>query len=58
MDEHKLSILPTDFLFQRVKTGTALSSLYRTIAAGIGGTAMPVWKPPLTDRDSGPSPTT
>ena len=49
--EHKLSILPTDFLFQRVKTGTAPASLYRTIAAGIGGTAMPVWKPPLGDRD-------
>jgi cytochrome c553 len=51
VDEHKLMLLPTDFLFQRVKTGTALPSLYRTIAAGIGGTAMPVWKPPLADRD-------
>jgi mono/diheme cytochrome c family protein len=49
--DHKLSILPTDFLFQPIKTGTALSSLYRTIASGVGGTAMPVWKPPLTDRD-------
>jgi mono/diheme cytochrome c family protein len=49
--EHKLVILPTDFLLQRVKTGAALPALYRTIAAGIGGTAMPVWKPPLGDRD-------
>jgi mono/diheme cytochrome c family protein len=49
--EHKLSILPTDFLFQRIKTGASLGSLYRTIASGIGGTAMPVWKPPLADRD-------
>jgi len=49
--DHKLSILPTDFLLQRVKTGTALASLYRTIGSGIGGTAMPVWKPPLGDRD-------
>jgi mono/diheme cytochrome c family protein len=49
--EHKLVILPTDFLLQRVKTGTALPALYRTIASGIGGTAMPVWKPPLGDRD-------
>jgi mono/diheme cytochrome c family protein len=49
--DHKLVILPTDFLFQPVKTGTSLPSLYRAIAAGIGGTAMPVWKPPLTDKD-------
>jgi mono/diheme cytochrome c family protein len=49
--EHKLSLLPTDFLFQPVKTGTDLGSLYRTIASGVGGTAMPVWKPPLGDRD-------
>jgi mono/diheme cytochrome c family protein len=49
--DHKLLILPTDFLLQRVKTGTALPALYRTIAAGVGGTAMPVWKPPLGDRD-------
>jgi mono/diheme cytochrome c family protein len=51
VDGHKLVILPTDFLFQRVKVGTSLPALYRTIAAGIGGTAMPVWKPPLGDRD-------
>jgi mono/diheme cytochrome c family protein len=49
--EHKLIILPTDFLLHRVKSGTALPALYRTIASGIGGTAMPVWKPPLGDRD-------
>ena len=49
--DHKVSILPTDFLFQRIKTGTALPSLYRAIASGVGGTAMPVWKPPLSDRD-------
>ena len=51
VDGHKLAILPTDFLFQRVKSGTDLATLYRTIASGVGGTAMPVWKPPLTDRD-------
>jgi mono/diheme cytochrome c family protein len=49
--DHKLAILPTDFLLQPVKNGTTLPSLYRTIAAGVGGTAMPVWKPPLDDRD-------
>jgi mono/diheme cytochrome c family protein len=49
--EHKLVILPTDFLLQRIKAGTTLPALYRTIAAGVGGTAMPVWKPPLADRD-------
>jgi mono/diheme cytochrome c family protein len=51
VDGHKQVILPTDFLFQSVKTGSDLPSLYRTIAAGVGGTAMPVWKPPLGDRD-------
>lgn len=51
VDGHKLVVLPTDFLFQRVKTGTSLPALYRAIAAGIGGTAMPVWKPPLGDND-------
>jgi cytochrome c553 len=50
-DGRKQLVLPTDFLFQRIKSGSAPASLYRTIAAGIGGTAMPVWKPPLTDRD-------
>jgi mono/diheme cytochrome c family protein len=49
--DHKMVILPTDFLFQRVKTGNSLPALYRAIAAGIGGTAMPVWKPPLGDKD-------
>jgi hypothetical protein len=51
VDGHKMLLLPTDFLFQRIKAGTSPAAIYRTIAAGIGGTAMPVWKPPLTDRD-------
>jgi mono/diheme cytochrome c family protein len=51
IDGHRLLAMPTDFLFQRVKNGTSLVSLYRTIASGIGGTAMPTWKGVLTDGD-------
>ena len=50
-DGHKQSILATDFLYQRVKNGTTPVSLYRTIAAGIGGTAMPYWKAAVKDAD-------
>ncbi len=39
----KISFLPPDFLFHRIKNGTSLQSIYRTIAAGIPGTAMPSW---------------
>ncbi len=41
--DHKLQILPVDFLFHQVKNGTDLPDLYRSIACGIGGTAMPNW---------------
>lgn len=47
----KLSVLPTDFLFHRIKNGTTPEALYRTIAAGIGGTAMPFWKASIKDAD-------
>lgn len=47
----KVGFLPTDFLFHTVKNGIALPALFRTIAAGIGGTAMPTWKGSLKDED-------
>lgn len=49
--DKKIGVLPTDFLFHPIKTGTEPVSLFRTIAAGIGGTAMPTWKGSLKDED-------
>jgi len=39
-----VSILPPDFTRQPLRSGTELEDLFRTIAAGVGGTAMPSWK--------------
>jgi mono/diheme cytochrome c family protein len=47
----KLSILPTDFLFHRLKTGTSTLAIFRTVAAGIDGAAMPTWKGAIKDPD-------
>jgi mono/diheme cytochrome c family protein len=49
--DQKIDILPTDFLFHPIKNGARLESLYRSIAAGIGGTAMPQWKGALKDPE-------
>jgi mono/diheme cytochrome c family protein len=46
-----ISFLPTDFLSSVIKNGTAPEALFRTIAAGIGGTAMPTWKGAVRDED-------
>jgi mono/diheme cytochrome c family protein len=46
-----IKILPIDFLFHRVKNGTSLEELYRSIASGIGGTAMPMWRGSLPEED-------
>jgi mono/diheme cytochrome c family protein len=46
---HPISFIPTDFLQQRVKNGTDPLALFRTIAGGIGGTAMPQWKGAIPD---------
>ena len=46
-----ISVLPTDFLHHVVKNGTAPEALFRTIAAGIGGTAMPTWKGAVREQD-------
>jgi mono/diheme cytochrome c family protein len=45
------TIVPTEFTAQRLKNGSAVVDLYRTIATGIGGTAMPTWKDALEERD-------
>ena len=40
-----------DFPRQRLKGGSSLADLYRTVASGIGGTAMPTWKGALEEND-------
>ncbi len=44
-------LVPTEFTTQRLKNGSSLTDLYRTVAAGIGGTAMPTWKDALEEKD-------
>jgi mono/diheme cytochrome c family protein len=41
---YTVSILPPDFTRTPVRSGDELTDLYRTIASGVGGTAMPSWK--------------
>jgi mono/diheme cytochrome c family protein len=50
-----VSILPPDFLRTDLRSGDALPDLYRTIASGVGGTAMPAWiaTAPYTDASTG-----
>ncbi|MEE9219290.1 MAG: c-type cytochrome [Acidobacteriota bacterium] len=45
------TLLPPDFTRQRMKSGSSLEDFYRTIAAGVGGTAMPTWKGALEEQD-------
>jgi mono/diheme cytochrome c family protein len=49
--DYGVKILPPDFVRDPVRSGEALTDLYRTIASGIGGTAMPAWKGALPDDD-------
>lgn len=43
MDSDSKTIFAPDFLRDQVKSGTQVRDLYRSIAAGITGTAMPTW---------------
>jgi mono/diheme cytochrome c family protein len=43
-------VYPPDFTFHPLRSGSELPDLYRTIAAGIGGTAMPTWKGALDEQ--------
>ncbi|MBI3182960.1 MAG: c-type cytochrome [Myxococcales bacterium] len=49
--EYGEQLLPSDFLSSIVRAGTTEEDLYRTIASGIGGTAMPTWKGALPEED-------
>jgi mono/diheme cytochrome c family protein len=49
--DYGVKILPPDFLFNELRGGDASEDVYRAIAAGIGGTAMPTWKNVLPESD-------
>lgn len=44
-------ILPPDFTFNLLRAGESIPDIARTIASGVGGTAMPTWKNVLPDGD-------
>jgi len=45
------AIVPPDFTFHPLRAGDSVAEIARTIASGIGGTAMPTWKNVLPDLD-------
>ncbi len=49
--DYGVKILPPDFTFDRLRGGDGLPDIYRAIASGIGGTAMPTWKNVLPEAD-------
>ena len=49
--DYGVKILPPDFTFNELRGGEGLDDIYRAVAAGIGGTAMPTWKNVLPDPD-------
>jgi mono/diheme cytochrome c family protein len=49
--DYGVKILPPDFTFNDLRGGDTLPDIYRAIAAGIGGTAMPTWKNVLPETD-------
>ncbi len=49
--DYGVKILPPDFTFDRLRGGDELADIYRAIASGIGGTAMPTWKNVLPEAD-------
>jgi len=49
--DYGVKILPPDFTFNDLRGGDTLPDIYRAIASGIGGTAMPTWKTVLPEAD-------
>jgi mono/diheme cytochrome c family protein len=49
--DYGYKLMPPDFTRDHVRSGETLEDIYRTIASGIGGTAMPTWKGALPDDD-------
>lgn len=50
-EAYKVKLLPPDFTRHPIKSGQTNRDLFRTIASGIGGTAMPMWKGSIDDSD-------
>ena len=46
-----VKVLPPDFTVNDVRSGESVENLYRVLAAGIPGTAMPAWKGSLPEED-------
>jgi mono/diheme cytochrome c family protein len=49
--DYGVNVMPPDFLVSDVRSGATPGDLYRSIASGIGGTAMPQWKGILPEKD-------
>jgi len=49
--DYGTKLMPPDFTRDPLRSGDKLTDIYRTIASGIGGTAMPTWKGALADDD-------
>jgi mono/diheme cytochrome c family protein len=49
--EEKVSIRPPSFTIDPIRVGTNRTDLYRVIAGGIPGTAMPAWKGSLDEKE-------
>jgi mono/diheme cytochrome c family protein len=49
--DYGMKIVPPDFTFNALRAGDGVGDIYRTIASGIGGTAMPTWKNVLPEAD-------
>jgi mono/diheme cytochrome c family protein len=49
--DYGYKLMPPDFTRDPLRSGETLNDIYRTIASGIGGTAMPTWKGALPDED-------
>jgi len=49
--DYGVAIVPPDFTFNRLRAGETIPDIARTIASGVGGTAMPTWKNVLPDED-------
>lgn len=49
--DYGTKLMPPDFTRDLIRSGDKLTDIYRTIASGIGGTAMPSWKGALPDED-------
>ncbi len=49
--DYGVKLLPPDFWRSNLRAGTSLTDLYRTIACGVGGAAMPSWKDALPEDE-------